>query len=154
MERSVAEANPHASGQAAGHEGLGLGYHVWLQDRGMPVFGAGIRGLLVGVESTGSLRKAASDMGMAYSKAWLIVRRAESHLGFELLQRQAGGRGGGGSVVSAQGKWLVRAFGELMADADDALDALSRKHLGDWFGPGAPARPEDRMGSPLRADGR
>jgi molybdate transport system regulatory protein len=106
----------------------------------------------VGVESTGSLRKAASDMGMAYSKAWLIVRRAESHLGFELLERQAGGRGGGGSVVSAQGKWLVRAFGELMADADMALDALCRKHLGDWFAPLAPAQPEDR--TPLHAGGR
>ena len=42
----------------------------------MPIFGVGVCQLLARVETTGSLRRAAADMGMAYSKAWLVVRRA------------------------------------------------------------------------------
>ncbi len=67
---------------------------------------------------------------MAYSKAWQIVRRAEEHLGFELMVRHAGGRGGGCSTVSEQGTWLVGAFGDLTRDAAAILDELFDRHLG------------------------
>jgi molybdenum cofactor cytidylyltransferase len=112
--------------------GVGPAQRIWLQDRGTPVFGAGIRELLVRVESTGSLRRAASEMGMAYSKAWHIVRRAEEHLGFALLERRTGGKGGGGSGVSAEGRWMVGAFGAMRDEADLLLDDLYAKHFGDW----------------------
>jgi len=108
------------------------GQRIWLSDQGAPVFGVGIRELLIRVESTGSLRQAASDMGLAYSKAWHIVRRAEEHLGFKLLERQIGGAGGGGSTVSSEGRWLVGAFGALLDEADALLDELYAKHFGSW----------------------
>ena len=107
---------------------------LWLHDGGTPVFGTGIRELLIRVEATGSLHRAASDMGMAYSKAWSIVRRAEEHLGLTLLARRAGGPGGGGSTLSADGRWLVDAFGALREEAAAALDDLFAKHLGDRLG--------------------
>jgi molybdate transport system regulatory protein len=112
--------------------GIRVAQRIWLHDQGVPVFGVGIRELLIRVESTGSLRHAASDMGLAYSKAWQIVRRAEKHLGFALLERQAGGRDGGGSAVSEEGKWLVGAFGALLDEADTLLDALYAKHFDNW----------------------
>ena len=108
------------------------GHRIWLSDQGAPVFGVGIRELLIRVESTGSLRQAASDMGLAYSKAWHIVRRAEEHLGFKLLERQIGGAGGGGSTVSSEGRWLVGAFGALLDEAGALLDELYAKHFGSW----------------------
>jgi N-terminal domain of molybdenum-binding protein len=108
------------------------GQRIWLSDQGAPVFGVGIRELLIRVESTGSLRQAASDMGLAYSKAWHIVRRAEEHFGFKLLERQIGGAGGGGSTVSSEGRWLVGAFGALLDEADALLDELYAKHFGSW----------------------
>ena len=77
-----------------GPAGVRLAHRLWLADGSTPVFGAGISELLERVEGTGSLRRAASDMGMAYSKAWQIVRRAEEHLGFELMVRRTGGKGG------------------------------------------------------------
>lgn len=104
---------------------------IWLHDRGARVFGAGIRELLLRVEATGSLHHAAADMGMAYSKAWGIVRRAEEHLGFPLIARQTGGSGGGGSALSDDGRWLVRAFGALLDEAAPMLDQLYAKHFGD-----------------------
>jgi molybdate transport system regulatory protein len=93
--------------------------------------------LLVRVEATGSLHRAASEMGMAYSKAWQSARRAEANLGFALLTRQIGGRGGGGSTLSPEAKWLVGAFGALVEDANQMLEQLRIKHLDSWpHGPG------------------
>ena len=45
------------------------------------IFGPGIAELLERVEQTHSMRKATQDMGMAYSKAWRIVKTAENALG-------------------------------------------------------------------------
>jgi len=122
------------SGAAAGGPTrIRLACRIWLHDGSEPVFGMGIRELLVRVESTGSLRQAALDMGMAYSKAWQILRRAEEHLGFALLDRRTGGRGGGGSIVSDEGRLLAGSFGALVDDADALLDGLVEKHLSSWI---------------------
>jgi molybdate transport system regulatory protein len=110
--------------------GIAVGYRIWLHRGGRPAVGMGTFELLGRVESTGSLSRAAADMGMAYSKAWQSVRRAEEMLGFALLDRQAGGRGGGGSTLSTDGKWLVGAFGELAREAAEAMGRLGEKHFG------------------------
>ncbi len=109
-------------------------HRIWLRDGDTPVFGAGICELLERVQATGSLRRAASEMGMAYSKAWQIVRRAEDHLGLALMTRHAGGRGGGRSIVSDEGKWLIGAFGAMDEEADALLDELFARHFGEWQG--------------------
>ena len=43
-------------------------------------------------DETGSLRAAAMSMGMAYTKALAIMRRAEKNLGFPLTARRIGGK--------------------------------------------------------------
>jgi molybdate transport system regulatory protein len=122
-----------------------VGQRIWLHRAGRFAMGMGTLELLVRVESTGSLNKAAAAMGMAYSKAWQSVRRAEGTLGFALLERQTGGRGGGGSTLSPEGKWIVGAFGSLVEDATQAIRQLVDKHLGGWPSTteeGSSARPE------------
>lgn len=69
-------------------------------------FGRGIAKLCEGVEKTGSLNKACKEMGMAYSKAWTIMRNTEESLGFALLERQ----GAHGSSLTQEAKTLLRAF--------------------------------------------
>ena len=130
-----------------GLAGVRLAHRIWLQDGSTPVFGAGICELLSRVEATGSIRRAASDMGMAYSKAWQIVRRAEAHLGVPLLNRQAGGEGGGGSVLSDEARRLVRAFGALLDEARPMLDELYARHF-EW------RTPEDAADGPARTPQR
>ena len=58
-------------------------------------FGPGVAELLRHVREAHSLRGAAMTMGMAYSKAWTIVKQAERELGFPLLVSVTGGRHGG-----------------------------------------------------------
>ena len=109
-------------------------HRIWLQDGPTPIFGSGVRELLLRTEATGSLHRAAAEMDMAYSKAWSIVRRAEEHLGVPLLARQVGGSGGGGSTLSEAGRRIVDAFGALTDEVDAQLDALYARHFGDMFG--------------------
>jgi len=116
----------------AGLGGIRPAHRIWLEDEGLPVFGVGISELLKRVEATGSLRCAASDMGMAYSKAWQIVRRAEDHLGFKLMTRRTGGRGGGCSIVSEDGIRLFDAFDAYARDAELLLAELFATRFGEW----------------------
>jgi GTP 3',8-cyclase len=119
--------------------GIEVGQRIWLHRGGRPAVGMGVLALLRGVESTGSLHRAAAEMGMAYSKAWQSVRTAEETLGFSLLERQSGGRNGGGSTLSPGGEWLVGAFGALMEEASETMQRLGRKHLASM--PAALVRP-------------
>ena len=78
-------------------------------DNGIKFFGEGPLRLLRSVEQTGSLRAAAMEMGMAYSKATRLVRQAEDNLGFALTTRTTGGKAGGGSMLTPEGRaWLSR----------------------------------------------
>ena len=82
---------------------------VFTDDNGTKFFGEGPFRLLCCVEKTGSLRAAAMEMEMAYSKASKILKQAEANLGFSLTSRSAGGKDGGGSVLTPEGKqWLSR----------------------------------------------
>ena len=60
-------------------------------------FGPGIAVLLQKVQELHSLRAAAMSIGMAYSKAWTILKNAQQHLGFQLLYSTTGGKNGGGA---------------------------------------------------------
>ena len=82
---------------------------VFETEDGQKFFGKGPCQLLRLVEETGSLRSAAMRMGMAYTKALRLLKNAEAGLGFALTERTAGGRDGGGSRLTQQGKeWIGR----------------------------------------------
>ena len=80
---------------------------TFTDDNGIKFFGEGPCRLLRCVEKTGSLRAAAMEMEMAYSKASTLLKQAEATLGFPLTRRSAGGKDGGGSILTPEGKrWL------------------------------------------------
>ncbi len=69
---------------------LKVAYKVWLYHGGK-AFGDGPYELLRRVDKTKSLHRAASQMGMSYSKAWKLIQTMEERLGFVLLQKKIGG---------------------------------------------------------------
>ncbi len=81
-----------------------------LGDEGARLFGPGPRELLERVESLGSLRAAAISMGMAYTKAFRMIKTAEESLGCSLTQKKIGGAGGGGSTLTPEGRELLRRY--------------------------------------------
>lgn len=82
---------------------------TFFDDNDEKFFGEGPYRLLFAIEKTGSLRSASQSMGLAYSKAFRMIKNAEEALGFSLTSRQAGGRSGGGSTITPEGKeWLKK----------------------------------------------
>jgi molybdate transport system regulatory protein len=121
-----------------------LSYKLWLDYRRGRAFGDGPARLMDGVEKAGSLRKAAADLGMSYNKAWRILHAAEERLGFALLDRSVGGSLGGGSQLTPQARDLMKRYRAFMADADQALDEVFKRHFADWEGPQSDAAAEEQ----------
>ena len=88
----------------------------FFDENGEKFFGEGPRRLLRLVEETGSLRCAAATMEMAYSKALKLVKQAEEVLGFPLTQRSVGGKDGGGSTLTPEGRRFLLQY-EAYRDA-------------------------------------
>lgn len=88
-------------------------------------FGPGIAELLHRVQTHHSLRAAAISMGMAYSKAWTVIKNAENALGFSLLCSTTGGKHGGGATLSPEAEKLLTAY--------DAYCTELRQHAAEAF---------------------
>ena len=82
------------------------------------VFGRGIANLCLGVRDKGSLNAAAKSMGMAYSKAWRIIKDTEDSLGVQLLIRD----GAHGSTLTEEGAELLDVY--LSVDEKLSKEAL------------------------------
>ena len=73
-------------------------------------FGEGPCRLLHAIDETGSLRKAAAQMDMGYSKALRIIHRAEEALDFPLTEKVIGGTGGGGSTLTEAARVFLKDY--------------------------------------------
>lgn len=89
------------------------------------VFGRGIAALCMGVRDTGSLNAAAKGMGMAYSKAWRIIKDTEAALGIQLLDRD----GAHGSTLTTDCIELLEAYQELEGKLQDHAVELYKKAI-------------------------
>ena len=70
------------------------------------LFGRGIADLCLGVRNLGSLNAAAKSMGMAYSKAWRIIKETEAALDIQLLNRD----GAHGSTLTPECDTLLDTY--------------------------------------------
>ena len=93
-------------------------------------FGPGPMQLLEGTARTGSLHRAAGEMGMSYSKAWTLIGRLEESWGFPLLERRSGGAKGGRSRLTPEGAELLRRYRAMLAEVEGAAEAAFRRHFG------------------------
>ena len=87
------------------------------------LFGRGIASLCLGVRETGSLNAAAKGMGMAYSKAWRIIKDTEAALDLQLLNRD----GAHGSDLTEAGNKLSDTYlaieEKLQKEAEELFEA-------------------------------
>jgi len=84
--------------------------NVFLYEGNEKFFGEGPCRLLRGIECYGSLRAAAMQMNLSYSKATMIMNRAERALGFALTEKSIGGKGGGGSRLTEEAKAFLEKY--------------------------------------------
>ena len=86
------------------------------------VFGRGIADLCLGVREKGSLNAAAKSIGMAYSKAWRIIKETEAALEIQLLNRD----GAHGSRLTEDCEQILAAYQaieeQLQSQAEDSFE--------------------------------
>ncbi len=87
--------------------------------------GLGVVELCERVERLGSLNKAAADMGMAYSKAWRIVKNTEEGLGLTLFVRQ----GARGSHLTEEAKALITLYRRVQHEAVEHANGVLKEAL-------------------------
>ena len=86
---------------------------LWVTINGGTVFGRGRAALLEEIASTGSISAAARNMGLSYRHAWTMLTASEKRLGFPLVERVRGGRGGGGARLTENARRLLERFRSL-----------------------------------------
>ena len=83
---------------------------VYLYEEDIRFFGPGPYLLLCLIEETGSIRAAAEKMNLSYTKAHGMLKRAEQALGFTLIEKQIGGKGGGGSRLTSSALTFMQQY--------------------------------------------
>jgi molybdate transport system regulatory protein len=83
---------------------------VWLTVGGESLGGHGRIELLSAIEEAGSITHAAKAIGMSYKAAWDAVDTMNNLAGSPLVERSAGGRGGGSTRLTERGRQLVQRY--------------------------------------------
>ena len=96
-------------------------------------FGPGVARLLHGVQELHSLRAAALHMGMAYSKAWTILKASEENLGFKLLHSTTGGKNGGGATLTPEAESILNAYEDYCAAVRAYGESLFQEKFRDFL---------------------
>ncbi|MBU1042206.1 MAG: LysR family transcriptional regulator [Proteobacteria bacterium] len=100
--------------------------HLWLERGGGTVFGMGRLQLLERIDTCGSLKAAAEELGMSYRAAWGKLKASEEALGIALVEKVGGNKSGcrltqeGISLAEAYRTW----FGEVERHAVSRAGAL------------------------------
>lgn len=83
---------------------------VWMTVGGEQLGGAGRVALLGAIAEHGSITQAARAVKMSYKAAWDAIDAMNNLAGEPLVERLAGGKGGGGTRLTRRGRQLVDNF--------------------------------------------
>lgn len=100
---------------------------VWLEAQGRPVLGPGRLLLLQYIDRQGSISRAAKLLKMTYRKAWGQVKAMEARLDQPLVEKQAGGAGGGGARLTPEARELLAKYFRLTEGIEEEVDRRFRE---------------------------
>lgn len=73
---------------------------IYLEDENGKFMGIGVLWLLQSIMKKGSLRAAAAELGISYSKAYTMVENLENALGRKIIERKRGGKDRNGASLT------------------------------------------------------
>ncbi len=82
----------------------------WLTKDGKPFLGGGRVELLKKIGETGSIHSASKAMKMSYKAAWDMLKEMNELSGKPILEKQIGGKGGGGSKLTHYAYELMEMY--------------------------------------------
>ena len=90
-------------------------------DEGDKFMGIGVIWLLEEIERAGSLRKAAMNLGMSYTKSYAMLSKAEENLAFPLIERRKGGASHEGAALTQKAKEFIKLYWAFQSRAKEKV---------------------------------
>jgi len=100
---------------------------IWIEGKNGTFLAEGRIGLLKQIIEAGSISAAAKSMKMSYKKAWEIIDGMNKEAKEPLVIRVSGGKGGGGTQVTAEGVEAIALFEKLNKKCQNYLDKEMQK---------------------------
>jgi molybdate transport system regulatory protein len=88
--------------------------------------GPGKAELLLALDETGSISKAAKQLGMSYKRAWNLVDTMNRCFKQPVVVTATGGEAGGGARLSPFGREALDTYHRIQRDTDAAIRADMR----------------------------
>ena len=104
------------------------------------LLGPGKIRLLEAIEQHGSISAAGRALDMSYRRAWLLVDELNGLFRERVVTTQHGGQRGGGAILTAFGRDLIRRYRDMEKEAEAAIAAHLRT-LQDSLAAGHPPPP-------------
>src|SRR3974390_2369175 len=102
----------------------GVDGSLWFQKSDRRYLGGERIDLLEKIDQLGSISKAAKAVGISYKTAWDTVNLINNLAETPLVERITGGKGGGGTNLTKEGKKLVGQFRILQEEHRKYLASL------------------------------
>jgi molybdate transport system regulatory protein len=112
---------------------VGLTGNLWLNRAENKFLGGDRILLLEKIDELGSITKAAKAAGISYKTAWDTINMINNLAEKPLVDRLTGGKGGGGTSLTAEGKKVITQFNTIQEEHRKFLDNLENR-LGDTEG--------------------
>lgn len=109
---------------------LGLDGDLWLRRADFRFIAGDRIELLEKIDELGSITRAAKAVGISYKTAWDTINLINNLAEKPLVERLAGGKGGGGTTLTTEGKKIVAQFKTIQEEHRKFLGNLERR-LGD-----------------------
>lgn len=106
-------------------DGIALEGKVWMTVGGENLGGSNRVELLAAIGQSGSITAAAKAVGLSYKAAWDAIDTMNNLAGEALVERVTGGKGGGGTRLTARGVQLVDNFRTIEQVHNDFLQRLN-----------------------------
>ncbi|SPA48260.1 TOBE domain-containing protein [Cupriavidus taiwanensis] len=99
---------------------------IWFRSGSQDWGGKDRIALLAAIGAHGSITAAARAVGISYKAAWDAIDAMNNSAGEPLVVRAAGGKGGGGTRLTARGEQLIRTYRALEDEHRRFVAQLSR----------------------------
>lgn len=98
----------------------------WIEGPRGTFLGYGRIRLLEQIREHGSISAAARSMNMSYRKAWNLVEAVNHQSLKPLVEKNTGGKGGGGAVLTQLGQHAINMFWEAHSDFEEFIEARNQ----------------------------
>lgn len=106
---------------------IGLDGSIWFQKAQHQFLGGDRIALLEKIDDLGSINSAAKAAGISYKTAWHLVNMMNNLSDKPLVERITGGKGGGGTLLTKEGKKVIEQFRVVQDEHRRFLENLEQR---------------------------